>query len=80
VAAADDMSIFIGKENDLFSVAGWSMVTLPLQQAAPDSYANLVGAIGVVGPTHMNYGRIVTVVDYTMQLLNAALYKETHPK
>ena len=70
VAEAEDMNIFIGEENDMFSVAGWSMVTTPLRQIAPDACQGLVGAIGVIGPSHMNYGRIVNIVEYTRGLLS----------
>ncbi len=62
---AAGVQIFIGAENDLFRHAGWSMIIAP--------YANngerIVGAIGVIGPTRMNYARIIPLVDYTAKVV-----------
>lgn len=62
---AEGVQIFIGAENDLFSHAGCSMIVSP--------YANtkeqIVGAIGVIGPTRINYARIIPMVDYTAKLI-----------
>ncbi|MEE8444626.1 MAG: heat-inducible transcriptional repressor HrcA [Alphaproteobacteria bacterium] len=62
---ADGVQIFIGSENQLFSHAGCSMIIAPYA----DSRENIVGAIGVVGPTRMNYARIIPLVDYTAQVI-----------
>ncbi|MDA9990479.1 heat-inducible transcriptional repressor HrcA [Paracoccaceae bacterium] len=61
----DGVRIFIGSENKLFSLSGSSLVV--------SSYMNadlkVIGAIGVIGPKRLNYGRIVPIVDYTAQLV-----------
>jgi len=63
--AADGMQVFIGADNALFGHAGCSLVVAPFA----DSGEHIVGAIGVIGPTRMNYARIVPMVDYTSKLL-----------
>jgi heat-inducible transcriptional repressor len=57
--------IFIGSENKLFSLSGSSLVVSPYMNAE----RKIVGAVGVIGPTRLNYGRIVPIVDYTAQLV-----------
>jgi heat-inducible transcriptional repressor len=64
-AEADGVRIFIGAENKLFSLSGSSLVISPYMNAE----RRLVGAIGVIGPTRLNYGRIVPIVDYTARLV-----------
>ena len=63
--AGEGVRIFIGSENKLFSLSGSSLVV--------SSYMNadrkIIGAVGVIGPTRLNYGRIVPIVDYTAQLV-----------
>jgi len=61
----DGVRIFIGSENKLFSLSGSSLVVSPYM----NSDRKIVGAIGVIGPTRLNYGRIVPIVDYTAQLI-----------
>ena len=61
----DGVRIFIGSENKLFSLTGSSLVVSPYM----NSERKIVGAIGVIGPTCLNYGRIVPLVDYTAQLV-----------
>ncbi len=62
---ADGVQIFIGADNNLFRNAGCSMIVAPFVNATEQ----IVGAIGVVGPTRMNYARIVPMVDYTSRLV-----------
>jgi len=57
--------IFIGSENKLFSLSGSSLIVAPYR----DGEDKIVGAVGVIGPTRLNYSRIVPMVDYTAQLL-----------
>ncbi|SMX24973.1 heat-inducible transcriptional repressor HrcA [Boseongicola aestuarii] len=57
--------IFIGSENKLFSLSGSSLVVSPYMNAD----RKVIGAVGVIGPTRLNYGRIVPIVDYTAQLV-----------
>jgi heat-inducible transcriptional repressor len=61
--------IFIGSENKLFSLSGSSLVVAPYR----DGNARVVGALGVIGPTRLNYARIVPMVDYTAQLISRML-------
>jgi heat-inducible transcriptional repressor len=61
----DGVRIFIGSENKLFSLSGSSLVVSPYMNAD----RKIVGAVGVIGPKRLNYGRIVPIVDYTAQLV-----------
>ncbi len=61
----DGVRVFIGSENKLFSLSGSSLVVSPYM----NSDRKIVGAVGVIGPTHLNYARIVPIVDYTAQLM-----------
>ena len=63
--AGEGMRIFIGSENKLFSLSGSSLVVSPYMNAD----RKIIGAVGVIGPTRLNYGRIVPIVDYTAQLV-----------
>ncbi|AXC48944.1 heat-inducible transcriptional repressor HrcA [Paracoccus suum] len=65
----DGVRIFIGAENKLFSLSGSSLVVSPYMNAD----RKIVGAVGVIGPTRLNYGRIVPLVDLTAQLVGRAL-------
>ncbi len=62
---ADGVRIFIGSENKLFSMSGSSLVVSPYR----DEENRVVGALGVIGPTRLNYGRIIPMVDYTARLV-----------
>jgi heat-inducible transcriptional repressor len=66
---SDGVRIFIGAESDLFGTTGVSMVVAPARNAG----GRIVGAIGVIGPTRINYGRIIPVVDYTARVLGRLL-------
>jgi heat-inducible transcriptional repressor len=62
---ADGVRIFIGSENKLFSLSGSSLVVSPYMNVDQ----KIIGAVGVIGPTRLNYGRIVPIVNYTAQLV-----------
>lgn len=62
---AEGVRIFIGSENKLFSLSGSSLVVSPYM----NSDRKIIGAVGVIGPTRLNYGRIVPIVNYTAQLV-----------
>ncbi|HTK84698.1 MAG TPA: heat-inducible transcriptional repressor HrcA [Patescibacteria group bacterium] len=62
---ADGIQVFIGTENRVFENAGWSMVISPYR--TPEN--RFIGAIGVIGPARLNYGRIIPVVDYTARVM-----------
>ena len=61
----EGVRIFIGSENKLFSLSGSSLVVSPYMNAD----RKVIGAVGVIGPTRLNYGRIVPIVDYTAHLV-----------
>lgn len=67
---AEGVQIFIGAENDLFSYAGCSTIIAPYR----DSQQQIVGAIGVIGPTRLNYARIIPMVDYTAKVVSRLLW------
>ncbi len=64
--SASGVRIFIGSENKLFSLSGSSLVVAPYR----DAEDRIVGAVGVIGPTRLNYSKIVPMVDYTAQLVS----------
>ena len=70
---AEGVQIFIGSENSLFSIAGCSMIIAPYK----DGEEQVVGAIGVIGPSRLNYARIVPMVDYTAKVIGRLLWKAT---
>ncbi|WP_408906466.1 heat-inducible transcriptional repressor HrcA [Sabulicella glaciei] len=65
----EGVQIFIGAESGLFSSAGLSVVVAPFRNAQE----KIVGAIGVIGPSRINYGRVIPVVDYTARVLGRLL-------
>ncbi|WP_377291348.1 heat-inducible transcriptional repressor HrcA [Rhizobium sp. SG2393] len=64
--AGSGVRIFIGSENKLFSLSGSSLIVAPYR----DGEDRIIGAVGVIGPTRLNYARIVPMVDYTAQLMS----------
>ena len=65
----EGVRIFIGSENKLFSLSGSALVVSPYINAD----RKIIGAVGVIGPTRLNYGRIVPIVEYTAQLMGRLL-------
>lgn len=65
----EGVRIFIGSENKLFSLSGSSMITAPFR----DGTQKIVGVLGVIGPTRLNYARIVPMVDYTAKVVSRLL-------
>jgi len=65
----DGVKIFIGSENQLFSLSGSSLIVAPFQ----DEEHKTVGVLGVIGPTRLNYARIIPMVDYTARLVGRLL-------
>jgi heat-inducible transcriptional repressor len=61
----EGVRVYIGSENKLFSLSGSSLVVSPYM----NSERKIIGAVGVIGPTRLNYARIVPIVDYTAQLV-----------
>lgn len=66
---ADGVRIFIGSENKLFSLSGSSLIVAPFH----DDRRKIVGVLGVIGPTRINYARIIPMVDYTAKLVSRLL-------
>jgi heat-inducible transcriptional repressor len=66
---AEGVRIFIGSENQLFSLSGSSVIVAPFR----DTDRNIVGVLGVIGPMRLNYARIIPVVDYTAKLVGRLL-------
>ncbi|MES2607480.1 MAG: heat-inducible transcriptional repressor HrcA [Pseudomonadota bacterium] len=66
---AEGVQIFIGAENSLFHVSGCSLVVSPYHNAEQ----KIIGAIGVIGPSRMNYSRIIPLVDYTAKIVGKLL-------
>ncbi|PRY91616.1 heat-inducible transcriptional repressor HrcA [Donghicola tyrosinivorans] len=71
--SGEGVRIFIGSENRLFSLSGSSLVVSPYMNAD----RKIIGAVGVIGPTRLNYGRIVPLVDYTAQLVGRMISDRT---
>jgi heat-inducible transcriptional repressor len=61
----EGVRIFIGAENKLFSMSGSSLIVAPYR----NSEEKIVGALGIIGPTRMNYARIIPMVDYTARIV-----------
>nr|WP_321393434.1 heat-inducible transcriptional repressor HrcA [Emcibacter sp.] len=66
---AEGVRIFIGSENKLFSLSGSSVIASPYM----DADNNILGVIGVIGPTRLNYARIIPIVDYTAKVIGNIL-------
>ncbi|MGC1250381.1 MAG: heat-inducible transcriptional repressor HrcA [Xanthobacteraceae bacterium] len=66
---AEGVRVFIGSENKLFSLSGSSTIVAPYHDAA----GHIVGVLGVIGPTRLNYARIVPMVDYTAKVVSKLL-------
>ena len=72
IASASGVKIFIGSENKLFEGTGCSLIIAPIQ-----TYEQKVfGALGVIGPKRMNYSKIISMVDYTSQIVSKLLNDE----
>jgi|SRR3990172_1628594 len=67
--SAEGVRIFIGSENKLFSLSGSSLIVAPFH----DETRKIVGVLGVIGPTRINYARIIPMVDYTAKLVSRLL-------
>lgn len=66
---AQGVKIFIGAENAIFAETGYSLVLAPYT----NQREQVIGAIGVIGPTRLNYARIIPMVDYTAKLIGGLL-------
>lgn len=64
--AASATKIFIGSENKLFSLSGSSVIAAPYRGGD----GRVVGVVGVIGPTRLNYARVIPMVDFTAQTLS----------
>jgi len=66
---AEGVRIFIGSENKLFSLSGSSTIVAPYHDAS----GRIVGVLGVIGPTRLNYARVIPMVDYTAKVVSKLL-------
>jgi heat-inducible transcriptional repressor len=66
---AEGLRIFIGSENKLFSLSGSSTIIAPYHDRA----GRVVGVLGVIGPTRLNYARVIPMVDYTARVVSKVL-------
>ena len=66
---AEGVRIFIGSENKLFSLSGSSTIIAPYSDAA----GHIVGVLGVIGPTRLNYARVIPTVDYAARIVSRML-------
>ena len=66
---AEGLRIFIGSENKLFSLSGSSTIVAPYRDGA----GRVVGVLGVIGPTRLNYARVIPMVDYTARIVSEVL-------
>ena len=65
----DGVKIFIGSETNLFSLSGSSVIAAPYR----DESRNIIGVLGVIGPTRLNYAKIIPMVDYTAEVVSRLL-------
>lgn len=65
VDTAEGVQIFIGAENKIFDQSGWSLIISPYK----NQEEQIIGAIGVIGPTRLDYDRIIPMVDYTSRIV-----------
>lgn len=65
----EGVKVFIGSENRLFSLSGSSVIVAPYH----DAQRNIVGVLGVIGPTRLNYAKVVPMVDYTAEVVSRLL-------
>ena len=72
IASASGVKIFIGSENSLFEGTGCSLIIAPIQSHEQKVF----GALGVIGPKRMNYSKIISMVDYTSQIVSKLLNDE----
>lgn len=67
--AGEGVRIFIGSENKLFGLSGSSLIVAPYR----DTDSRVIGVLGVIGPTRLNYARVVPMVDYTAKVVGKLL-------
>jgi heat-inducible transcriptional repressor len=70
VSEGDGVQIFIGSENRFFDNPTWSTIFSPYR----DETGRMIGAVGVIGPTRINYARIVPIVDFTSQIMTRIIH------
>ncbi len=69
---ASAAKVFIGAENKLFALSGSSVIAAPYH----DRDGRVIGVVGVIGPTRLNYARVVPMVDFTAQTLSQRLRRD----
>lgn len=69
---ADGVQVFIGSENPYFQISGCSLVLSPYKS----NDGKIIGSVGVIGPTHMEYRKIIPLVNYTSKVISKFLNKK----
>ncbi len=69
--AGEAVKLFIGAENPLFALSGSALIAAPYM----DGQNQVIGALGVIGPTRINYARVIPIVDYTAKILTKMVEK-----
>lgn len=69
--AGEAVKLFIGSENPLFALSGSALIAAPYM----DGQNRVIGALGVIGPTRINYARVIPIVDYTAKILTKMVEK-----
>ena len=67
------VNVFIGSNTEMFNLSGCSMIVAPLKQRLKNKKVTTLGAIGVIGPSRLNYSRVIPMVDFTAKVLNKFL-------
>ena len=69
----EGVRIFIGSENRLFSLSGSSVIIAPYR----DKRQNIIGVVGVIGPTRLNYAKVIPMVDYTAEIVSRLHHQDS---
>lgn len=79
------VQIYIGRENPLFEASGCSLIVAPITRPTAKDIAGkkeaphrVVGAIGVIGPTRVNYANVIPLVDYTSRMVSRLIHAEDY--
>jgi heat-inducible transcriptional repressor len=70
---ADGIRVFIGAETQIDELADFTVIAAPYGPSANDPSARPLGTLGVIGPTRMNYSRVISLVDFTAQLVSGVI-------
>jgi heat-inducible transcriptional repressor len=69
---AEGIRVFIGAETNIAELADFTIVATSY---GGEGEARPLGTLGVIGPTRMNYSKVITLVDFTAQLISGVIAK-----